>query len=140
MKKAKGFIAEFKEFISRGNVIDLAVGVIIGSAFTAIVNSLVNDMVMPLIGWMFGGIYFTDLKYVITPASDGVAEAAIRYGNFIQCVVNFILISFVIFCVVKVINKFHKKKDEEEAKEEEVKEDPEDIVLLREIRDSLKKD
>ena len=134
MKKAKGFIAEFKEFISRGNVIDLAVGVIIGSAFTAIVNSLVNDMVMPLIGWMFGGINFTDLKYVITPASDGVAETAIRYGNFIQCVVNFILISFVIFCVVKVINKFHKKK------EEEVKEDPEDIVLLREIRDSLKKD
>ena len=74
MKKAKGFIAEFKEFISRGNVIDLAVGVIIGSAFTAIVNSLVNDMVMPLIGWMFGGIDFTDLKYVITPARPRATE------------------------------------------------------------------
>ncbi len=136
MEKAKGFIAEFKEFISRGSVIDLAVGVIIGTAFTAIVNSLVNDMVMPLIGWLFGGIDFTSLKYVITPASDGAAEAAIYYGNFLQSIVNFLLISFVIFTVVKFINRFRRN---EEAAPAAPPEPPEEILLLREIRDSLKK-
>src|SRR5699024_10385969 len=94
MKQAKSFWAEFKQFISRGNVIDLAVGVIIGGAFTAIVNSLVNDVVMPVIGILFGGIDFTGLKYVITPASGDTPEAAIYYGNFIQNVVNFLLVAF----------------------------------------------
>lgn len=136
MEKAKGFIAEFKEFISRGSVIDLAVGVIVGTAFTAIVNSLVNDIVMPLIGWLFGGIDFTSLKYVITPAADGVAEAAIYYGNFLQSIVNFLLISFVIFAVVKFINRFHRKEESEPAAPAEP---PEEILLLREIRDFLKK-
>ena len=131
----KGFISEFKEFISRGNVVDLAVGVIIGSAFTGIVTSLVNDMIMPIIGILFGGIDFTHLKYVITPASEGVAEAAIYYGNFIQNVVNFFLISFVIFSVIKVMNHFNRKKEEvkEEAKPSE------EVQLLSEIRDLLKK-
>jgi len=140
MEKTKGFIAEFKQFISRGNVIDLAVGVIIGSAFTAIVNSLVKDLVMPVVGILFGGLNFTELKYVITPAVGDIPEAAIYYGNFIQNVVNFLLVAFVVFCAVKAINKLHRKKEEpvEEAPAEPVV--PEDVQLLREIRDLLKED
>lgn len=137
MSKTKGFIAEFKEFISRGSVIDLAVGVIIGGAFTAIVNSLVNDIVMPIIGLIIGGLNFAELKYVITPATADAAEAAIYYGNFIQAIVNFLLISLVIFMVIKLINSFHRKKEEEPAPEDP-EEPSEEILLLREIRDSLK--
>lgn len=135
MDKGKGFISEFKEFISRGSVVDLAVGVIIGGAFTAIVTSLVNDIIMPVIGWCFGGIDFTGLRYIIAPATDTADEAAIFYGNFIQNLVNFILVAFVIFMVVKIINRFHKKKDEDMLQEEEP---AKDIQLLEEIRDLLK--
>ena len=131
----KGFWTEFKTFITRGNVIDLAVGVIIGTAFTSIVNSLVKDVVMPFIGMIFGGLSFTHLKYVITPASEGVEEAAIYYGNFIQNIVSFLLVSFVVFLMVKLINSLHKKK--EEVKDEPAT--PADILLLQEIRDLLKK-
>lgn len=138
IKHKKGLIGEFKEFISRGNVVDLAVGVIIGSAFTAIVTSLVNDMIMPIIGTLFGGIDFTSLKLVIRPAADGVEEAAIRYGNFIQCVVNFLLVSLVIFAVIKTMNRFMRKK-EEPVKEVIPAEPTEEVLLLREIRDSLKR-
>ena len=130
------FASEFKAFITRGNVIDLAVGVIIGSAFTAIVNSLVKDMLMPLIGWLFHGVSFTDLKYVITPASADIPEAAIYYGNFIQNIVSFFLVSLVIFIMVKGINKLRAKK-EEAPKAPPAK--PDDVVLLEEIRDLLKK-
>lgn len=138
----KKFMAEFKQFISRGSVVDLAVGVVVGGAFTSIVNSLVNDIVMPLIGMLFGGIDFTTLKYVITPATETTAEAAIRYGNFIQTIVNFLLISLVIFSVVKAINKMHRKKEEEPAPEPEPEPEPEpdpQIVLLTEIRDLMAK-
>ena len=127
-------IKEFKEFISRGNVIDMAVGVIIGGAFTAIVNSLVNDVVMPVIGLIIGGINFSDLKYVITPASGSTAEAAIYYGSFLQSVVNFLLIALVVFTVVKAINRFRSKKPAEPPKPAAP---AEDILLLREIRDLL---
>ena len=136
-EKKKGFIKEFKEFISRGNVIDLAVGVIIGGAFTAIVTSLVNDLIMPLIGIICGGLNFTDLKYVITPATADTAEAAIYYGNFIQSVVNFMLIAFVIFIIVKAINSLH-YKNEAAADEPAPAPEPEDILLLREVRDLMK--
>ncbi|MGI5824338.1 MAG: large-conductance mechanosensitive channel protein MscL [Bacillota bacterium] len=136
MDKTKGFIAEFKEFISRGSVFDLAVGVIIGSAFTAIVNSLVNDIVMPLIGCIIGGIDFSGMKYVITPASGDITEVAIYYGSFIQNIVNFLLIALVVFLMVKAINQFHRKKEETPA---EPAPTPEDIQLLTEIRDLLKK-
>ncbi|MBQ9988737.1 MAG: large-conductance mechanosensitive channel protein MscL [Clostridia bacterium] len=139
--KKNGFWSEFRTFISRGNVIDMAVGVIIGSAFTAIVTSLVNDLVMPLIGILFGGLNFTELKWVIKPAVGDIAESAIYYGKFLQSVVNFLLVALVIFSVVKIINSLHRKK--EEQKEEPApapKEDPEDIRLLREIRDLLKKE
>jgi len=137
--KMKKLMSEFKAFISRGNVIDLAVGVIIGGAFTSIVNSLVKDIVMPIIGMLFGGIDFTYLKYVITPAEGDVAEAAIYYGNFIQNIVNFLLIAFVIFMVVKFINNMHRKKEEAPKEPAAPPAPPEDVVLLREIRDLLKK-
>ncbi|MBQ1502353.1 MAG: large-conductance mechanosensitive channel protein MscL [Firmicutes bacterium] len=139
LNKSKGFIGEFKEFITRGNVMDMAVGIIIGTAFTAIVTSLVNDVVMPLIGWIFGGVDFSELKYVITPAVGDVPEAALYYGNFIQSIVNFLLIALVIFLMIKAINKFHKKHDEEPEAEAEP-EPSEEAVLLTEIRDLLKKD
>lgn len=134
MEKHKTFFSEFKEFISRGNVIDLAVGVIIGGAFTSIVNSLVNDIVMPTVGILFGGIDFTNLKYVIVPANGDIPEAAIYYGNFIQSVVNFILIALAIFGVIKIINCFHEKKKEQLPSPATPSEE---VVLLTEIRDLL---
>ena len=124
-EKKKGVIAEFKEFISRGSVMDLAVGMIMGAAFTAIVNSLVDDIVMPLIGVILKGIDFTALMVT-------VGEANITYGNFIQAIINFLCISLVIFLLVKALNKFRKKK--EEAPPEPSKEEK----LLTEIRDLLK--
>jgi len=136
----KGVVQEFKAFISRGNVVDMAVGVIIGSAFTKIVNSLVNDVFMPALGVITGGINFTDLKYVITPATEETAEVAIRYGSFIQNIVDFLLIAVVVFMMVKVINKLRAPKEEPKKEEPAAPPPtPEDILLLREIRDSLKK-
>ncbi len=136
MENAKGFIEEFKEFISRGNVIELAVGIIIGSAFTAIVNSIVNDLIMPIIGVIMGGVNFNSLKIVLKEATFTTEEVAIFYGSFIQSVINFLIIAFVIFMVVKALNKF---KKQEEVAEEAPSEPAEEVLLLREIRDSLKK-
>ena len=104
----KKFVSEFKEFISRGNVLDMAVGVVIGGAFTAIVTALVDNIITPLIGILVGGLDFTGL-------SVKVGEATIGYGAFIQAVINFLLISFVIFCVIRSFNKLAKKKEEEPA-------------------------
>ena len=110
----KGFIAEFKQFISRGNVMDLAVGVIIGGAFQAIVNSLVNDIVMPVISFITGGIDFSAWQLVLSEGENGTA---IMYGNFITAVINFLLMAFVIFCFVKFMNRLAEmaKKPEEPA-------------------------
>lgn len=138
-KKAVGLLQEFKTFISRGNVIDMAVGVIIGTAFTAIVNSLVKDVVMPAISVITGGVDFTDWKYVITPGTEEVAECAILYGQFIQNIVNFLLIAVVVFTMVKILNSLKRKKEEEPAAPPAPPAPPEDVVLLREIRDLLKK-
>lgn len=123
----KKFVSEFKEFISRGNVLDMAVGVVIGGAFTAIVTALVDNIITPLIGILVGGLDFTGL-------SVKVGEATIGYGAFIQAVINFLLISFVIFCVIRSFNKLAKKKEEEPAAPPAP---AEDVVLLREIRDFL---
>ncbi|MDY5449896.1 MAG: large-conductance mechanosensitive channel protein MscL [Clostridia bacterium] len=123
----KKFVSEFKEFISRGNVLDMAVGVVIGGAFTAIVTALVDNIIMPLIGILVGGLDFTGL-------SVKVGEVTIGYGAFIQAVINFLLISFVIFCVIRSFNKLAKKKEEEPAAPPAP---AEDVVLLREIRDLL---
>lgn len=141
--KKKGFFQEFKEFISRGNVMDLAVGVIIGSAFTAIVNSLVNDILMPVIGLISGGIDLSGLKFVFAAATETTAEAAIYYGAFLQNIVNFLLIALTLFCVVKAMNSLHRKKEEAPAPEPEPEPAPEpseEAKLLSEIRDLLKKD
>ena len=137
----KKFITEFKEFISKGNVLDLAVGVIIGGAFTSIVNSLVNDIFMPVIGGILSGINFADLKVVIPAAIEGMSDVTICYGSFIQAVVNFLLIALVVFLFVKAINKVRRKEEKaEEAKEAAEPPKPSDeVLLLREIRDELKK-
>lgn len=107
----KAFIKEFKEFISRGNVMDMAVGVIIGGAFTAIVTSLVNDILMPVLSLITGGLDFTSLCIVL---GEGENAATLNYGAFIAAIINFLLIAFVIFLLVKMINKFSRKKKEEE--------------------------
>jgi len=137
MKKKNGLISEFKEFISRGSVVDLAVGVIVGTAFTAIVNSLVNDLVMPFIGWLIGGLDFSQYKIVLSPAVGDTPETAILYGTFIQNIINFLLIALVVFLMVKAINKLHRKKEEEPAPPPAP--DPQ-IELLKEIRDLLKEE
>ncbi|NMA93745.1 MAG: large-conductance mechanosensitive channel protein MscL [Clostridiales bacterium] len=128
----KGFMNEFKEFISRGNVMDMAVGVIIGGAFTAIVTSLVNDILMPIIGGLLSGVDFTQL--VATMGS-----ATITYGNFIQAIINFLLIAWVVFMLVRTLNKMKRKEEEAPAPAPAPAEPSEEILLLREIRDSLKK-
>lgn len=108
----KGFMKEFKEFISRGNVMDMAVGIIIGGAFTAIVTSLVNDIVSPLLGLLTGGIDFSSLNI---PLGEGEEAAVLAYGSFIAAIINFLLVALVIFLLVKGMNKLAKKKEEEPA-------------------------
>lgn len=154
----KKFFEEFKNFIAKGNVIDMAVAVIIGGAFNKIITSLVNDIIMPAISMLMGGLDVTEWKYVISPAvidATGVevtAESAIRYGLFIQTVIDFLIVAFSIFVALKVILTFQtkfketadklKKKQEEEAAEEVVEEAAPEITaeqaLLTEIRDLLK--
>ena len=125
----KKILKEFKEFISKGNVIDMAVGGIIGSAFSKIVTSLVNDIIMPLIGIIIGGLDFTSLSIKIK-------DSEILYGSFIQNIVDFLIIAACIFTVIKILNKFKKKQEEKPAPVET----PEDIKLLTEIRDLLKEE
>lgn len=125
----------FKEFISKGNVVDLAVGVIIGGAFGKIVSSLVNDLLMPLVGLILGKVNFSELKIVI---GEGDPESAIYYGRFIQNIVDFLIIALCIYFIVRAITKFRAKK-EEPAVEETPAEPSEEVVLLTEIRDLLKK-
>lgn len=128
------FLKEFKEFAIKGNAIDLAVGVIIGGAFGKIVSSIVNDILMPIIGIFLGGVNFSNLKYVIKPAEGTVPEAAIRYGNFIQSVVDFTIIAFCIFLMIKGINHLRKKEETPPAPGPSKEE-----ILLTEIRDLLAK-
>lgn len=137
----KSFFAEFKKFITRGNVLDMAVGVVVGSAFTAIVNSLVKDILNPIIGLITGGIDFSNLKIVLKPASGEVAELAIRYGLFINAIIQFVLIAFVLFLIVKSFNKLNERRVKEEAAKKAAVPPAKsaDIVLLEEIRDLLKK-
>lgn len=127
-------LKEFKEFALKGNVIDLAVGVIIGGAFGKIVSSLVNDILMPVLGVLTGGVNYSELKYVIVPASGDIAEVAILYGSFAQSVVDFVIIAFSIFLFIKLL--FSRKKKEPKAPEPAAPSREE--VLLEEIRDLLK--
>lgn len=136
------FITEFKDFISKGNVMDMAVGMIVGAAFTAIVTSLVNNILMPALGMITGQIDFSDLKIILQAAVKDEAgeiitpEVAIGYGAFINSVISFLIIALSVFILIKVIGSFKRKK-KEEPKEEEPKPDPQ-IELLTEIRDLLK--
>ena len=134
-------IKEFKEFAMRGNVLDMAVGIVIGGAFGKIVSSFVEDILMPPIGVLLGGVNFTDLKIVFKQAvMDGenvvTPEVALRYGNFIQVIFDFLIIAFAIFMLIKAVNKFNKKKEEAPAAPEAP---PADVQLLTEIRDLLQK-
>lgn len=151
--KAKGFFAEFKEFISRGNVLDMAVGVIIATAFGKITTSLVNDVFMPLIGWLIGEIDLSTLNITLSPeklAEDGtVAKEAvvIGIGTFVSAVIDFVLVAFVVFLMIKAFNaakdkaeSLKKKEEEAAAAEEPALEPSEEVKLLTEIRDLLKKD
>lgn len=147
------FFKDFKAFISKGNIVDMAVGVVIGGAFSKIVTSLVNDIIMPPIGKLLGDMNFTELKLVLSKAEldeagEVVKEAVtLNYGTFIQTVIDFLIVAFCIFIMLRAIVKSRQKlealakknevKEEEAPKEPEV---PEDILLLREIRDSLKKE
>ena len=108
----KKFLKEFKEFISRGNVMDMAVGIIIGGAFTAIVTSLVDDIITPVLSIVTGGLDFSSLKIVIGTGEDA---ASFKYGAFLSAVINFVIIAFVIFCMIKAMNKLRKTKDEEQT-------------------------
>lgn len=128
-------LQEFKTFAMRGNVVDLAVGVVIGTAFGKIVSSLVSDIIMPIVGVLTGGVDFSDLKLVIKEGAKEAENVTVNYGMFIQNVVDFLIIAFSIFVVVKLINKLKKAEKEEEK---QALAPAEDIVLLTEIRDLLK--
>jgi len=130
-------LKEFKEFAMRGNVLDIAIGIIIGAAFGKIVTSFVNDILMPPIGLLLGGMDFTELLIPLKYAADGAVEVAIRYGLFISITIDFLIVAFAIFLVVKGINRLKRKegnKEEKKAKPETTKEEK----LLMEIRDLLK--
>jgi len=142
----KKFFEEFKTFAMRGNVIDMAVGVVIGGAFGKITTSIVNDLIMPLISMLTGGINFSEWKWVLKEAivaADGtveVAEVAVNYGNTIAIILDFIIIAFAVFCMVKGLNNLHKKEEPapEPAPEPEPEPAPTTEELLAEIRDLLK--
>ena len=132
-----GMLSEFKEFVARGNVVDLAVAVVIGAAFGKIVTALVDGIVMPLVGVAMGGASVSDWKYVISPASVDaagaeVAEVAIAYGAFVQTVIDFLLIALVIFLFLRAYNRMRKPMETEPVAT------PEEVLLLREIRDTLR--
>ncbi|WP_305806147.1 large-conductance mechanosensitive channel protein MscL [Stenotrophomonas sp. YIM B06876] len=136
-----GMLSEFKEFAMRGNVIDLAVGVVIGAAFGKIVTSLVEKVIMPPIGWLIGGIDFSALAWTLAPArmgADGkeIPAVVIGYGDFINTIIQFLIVAFAIFMVIKMINKLSRKKAPEPAA---VPPPSEEVLLLREIRDNLKR-
>ena len=136
------FIQEFKEFAIKGNVVDMAVGVIIGGAFGKNVSSLIGDMVMPIVGKIIGGVDFGQLYLNLGDQAFDTLEAAekagaplVKYGAFINVTINFVIIAFVIFLAIKAINNMKRKEEEAPAEPEA---EPEDVVLLREIRDALK--
>ena len=131
LEKGNGTLREFKEFISKGNVIDLAVGVIVGNAFSKIVTSLVNNLLTPLIGVVLGGLDFSNLSFTI-------GDSVVSYGAFIQSVIDFLIIAICVFVMIKILGMFNKKEKAEEKEEpKEIKKDDQ-ILLLEEIRDLLK--
>ena len=132
----KKFFLEFKEFAMRGNVLDMAVGVILGGAFGKITTSLVNDVFMPLIGMLIGGVDLGKLNIVLKPATDTAEAVTLGIGTFLTAIIDFVLVAFVIFLMIKTINRFRRKKEEEPEPEEP--KGPTTEELLAEIRDLLK--
>jgi large conductance mechanosensitive channel len=137
--KVKGFVGELRKFALRGNAVDLAVGVIIGGAFGNIVNSLVNDIIMPPIGVLIGGVDFTDLKItlkdaVVNSAGESVAAVTLNYGNFLQVIFNFLIIALCVFLIIKLINQMKTKPPVVQMKEPS-----KELLVLEQIRDLLKK-
>lgn len=130
----KKFVQDFKAFALKGNVIDLAIGVVVGGAFSTIVKSLVNDIIMPLVGILVGGINFQEWKITLKAATAKHAAVTLNIGNFIQNVINFLIIAVTIFICIKLASKLYRKKDVEAPAT------PADVLLLQEIRDLLKKD
>jgi large conductance mechanosensitive channel len=130
-----GFVKEFREFALRGNVVDMAVGIIIGGAFGKIVSSLVGDVIMPPLGLIIGGVDFSNLAITLRPAADKAAAVALNYGKFVQTVVDFTIIAFAIFIAIKAMNALKRKQ---EAAPAEPPPPPKQEVLLAEIRDLLK--
>lgn len=152
MSKARGFLQEFREFAVKGNMIDLAVGVIIGAAFGKIIDSLVSDVIMPLLSFILGGeVDFSNMYWVLrmpegyagAQTPDALKEAGavlLSWGNFLTILINFVLLAFVVFCLVKLVNSARTSMVKEQAAEEEAPAPtPEDVALLREIRDLLRK-
>lgn len=137
IKKGNSFINEFKTFIARGNVMDLAVGVIVGNAFSKIVTSLTDNILMPLIGVLIGGFDFSNLSYNFTVFERNVE---LKYGIFIQNTVDFLITAFCIFLVIKIMNRIFAKKEKVKEEKEEVKQVSEEAKLLEEIRDLLKEE
>jgi large conductance mechanosensitive channel len=141
-------LQEFREFAVKGNVVDLAVGVIIGAAFNKIVESLVGDMIMPVVGRIVGKLDFSNLFFILGPVPPGTPETldalkkagvpVLAWGSFVTVAVNFLILAFVIFLMVKQINRLRRRQAEAEAKPAQAPPTPEDVQLLREIRDSLK--
>ncbi len=149
-KKKNGFVEEFRQFIMRGNVVQMAIGIVVGAAFSAIVTAFVSGVINPVIGMLVGKVDFSELKIVIQQANllTGKEEIAIMYGVVLQKIFEFVVIAFCMFLVIKGMNKLEEAKKAKEAKEAadaavaaaaQPKEDPEDIKLLKEIRDLLKK-
>lgn len=145
MAEKKGFFGEFKEFIARGNVMDMAVGVIIGGAFGKISTSLVNDVIMPAVSMLTGGVDFSAWKVVLKEAvvengEEIAAAVSINYGSFLATILDFLIIAFAVFCLIKGINSMHRKKEEAPAESapEPVPEPSNEEKLLTEIRDLLK--
>lgn len=136
IKLNDNMIKEFKSFVMKGNILDLAVAVIIGAAFKVIVTSLVKDIIMPPIGVMLGGVDFSDLSYLVQAATPETQAVTINYGTFFQTVIDFLIIAFVIFMIIKAYNQTQKKKEEEPASPPAPSNEE---VLLAEIRDLLKK-
>ena len=144
MAKDTGFFAEFKKFIARGNVMDMAVGVIIGGAFGKISTSLVNDVIMPGVSMLTGGVDFSAWKIVLKEAvvdasgAEVAAEVAIKYGSFLATILDFLIIAFAVFCLIRFLNNLHRKKEEAPAAPPAPPEPSAEEKLLTEIRDLLK--
>ena len=128
-------LKEFKEFAVKGNMVDMAVGIVIGAAFTSIVTSLVEDVIMPAVGYLTGGVDFSDLAINLGSGLDGGDDVLIKYGSFLNALISFLIVSFVLFMIIKAVNRL---KNEADKDDEEAPEPPRDEVLLEEIRDELR--